>query len=87
MSDSDDDFLAEMALKIIDIDKQRAAQKVMSQEEHALSDSWHDPLLRALMLEIVRKVLLLGSEGLKNEFHFDPTDGKSPYSHRHFLLD
>ena len=64
-----------MALKINDIDKQRAAQKSMSQEEHALSDAWHGPLVRALMLEMFRKVMLLGSEGLKNEFHFDPTDG------------
>ena len=77
MSDTEDNlsFSAEMALQIKVVDKQRAAQKAMSQEEHALSDSWHSPLLRALMLEMVRKVMLLGSEGLKNEFHFDLTEG------------
>jgi hypothetical protein len=70
-----DDFSTDMSDKIREIDNLRAAQRVVAPEEHALSETWHDPLLWALMLEIVRKILLLGSEGLQNEFHFAPKDG------------
>jgi hypothetical protein len=70
-----DDFSTEMSDKIREIDNLRAAQRAMTPEERALSETWHDPLLWALMLEIVRKISLLGSEGLQNEFHFDPKDG------------
>lgn len=70
-----DDFSTEMSDKIREIDNLRAAQRAVAPEEHALSETWHDPLLWALMLEIVRKISPLGSEGLQNEFHFDPKDG------------
>lgn len=74
----DEEFASEMFLKIRYIDKLRAKQASLSPEEHALSDAWHNSLLYALMLEIIRKVLLLGSEGLRNSFHFDPKNGISP---------
>jgi hypothetical protein len=71
----EEDFSMGMCTKIQEIDKSRAKQASLSAEEHALSDTWHIPLIYALMLEIFRKILLLGSEGLRNSFHFDPTDG------------
>lgn len=75
---ADDDFVSDMYLKIQYIDNLRAKQASLSPAEHALSDAWHNSLLYALMLEIIRKVLLLGTEGLKNTFHFDLTDGIKP---------
>ena len=78
LEEMEDDFGSDMYLKIQCIDNFRKKQASISPEEHALSDAWHNSLLYALMLEIIRKVLLLGSEGLKNSYYFDLTDGNIP---------
>jgi len=72
------DFASAMSREIQDIDCLRKTQASLSPEDHRLSTSWHRPLIHALMLEILRKIFLLGSEGLKNSVHFEPTDGTPP---------